>query len=218
MYMPSHFREERVDVLHDLIRAYPLGALVTLTPGGLNANHIPFLVDADSRPFGTLRGHVARGNPVWRDFDSRVEALVVFQGPRTYITPSWYATKRQTGKVVPTYNYMVVHAYGTLRAVEDAAWLRGLVGRLTAKFEAAMAQPWQVSDAPADFIENQLKAIVGIEIPITRLLGKWKASQNRPTTDRQGVVGGLRETNEANAAAMAEWMARAGTIVDGDTG
>lgn len=206
MYLPSQFREERIDVLHELIRRHPLGTLVTLCAGGLVANHIPLLVDPYPPPFGSLHGHVARANPVWCDSDADVEALVVFRGPQAYITPSWYRTKQETGKVVPTYNYMAVHAYGTLRAVEDATWLRDLVGRLTATFEAARTRPWQVSDAPADFIEKQLGAIVGIEIPVSRLLGKWKVSQNRPAADRAGVVRGLRETADAQAAAIAECM------------
>src|SRR6266700_94994 len=152
---------------------------------------------------GTLRGHVARDNPVWRDFSKDVQALLVFQGPKAYITPSWYPTKRETGKVVPTYNYIVVHAYGPLRVVEDRAWLRGLVERLTNRHEAARPQPWKITDAPGDYIEKMLGAIVGIEVPVARLLGKWKASQNRPPADRDGVVRGLGEIDDADAAAMA---------------
>jgi transcriptional regulator len=210
MYLPSHFREERVDVVHQLIREHPLGALVTLGAEGLNANHIPFLIDPEPAPFGTLRAHVARANPVWREFSRETETLVLFQGPHVYVTPSWYATKRETGKVVPTYNYLVVHAYGPLRAIEDTDWLRSFVGRLTNRFEAAREEPWKITDAPADYIEKQLRAIVGIEIPVTRLLGKWKVSQNRPAADREGVARGLRETGDANAAAMADWVQRCG--------
>lgn len=203
MYLPSHFREDRIDVLRALVSTHPLGTLVTLGADGLNANHVPFLFDADPAPFGTLRGHVARANPVWREFSRDVEALAVFQGPQAYVTPSWYRTKQETGRVVPSYNYMVVHAYGTMRAVEDAPWLRDLVGRLTDRFEAARAQPWRLSDAPEDFIARQLKAIVGIEIPVIRILGKWKISQNRTQADRAGVVQGLLEDGDAGAASMA---------------
>lgn len=210
MYLPSHFEEERVDVVHSLVRAHPLGALVTLGPDGLNANHIPFMIDPEPPPFGTLRAHVARANPAWRDFSRDVEALVIFQGPQAYVTPSWYATKRQTGKVVPTYNYLVVHAYGPLRAIEDPAWLRGFVERLANRFEAGRAQPWKMTDAPADFIEKQLEAIVGIEIPVTRLRGKWKVSQNRPAADREGVIRGLQEMGDVDATAIADWIRRAG--------
>lgn len=208
MYLPSHFKEERPEILRRLIAEHPLGALVTLGPEGIEANHIPFLHDPDPAPHGTLRGHVARANPVWRDHAKDVEALVIFQGPQTYVTPSWYPRKRQTGKVVPTWNYLVVHAYGPLRAIEDGAWLRGFVERLTNRFESARSEPWQVTDAPPDFIETQLKAIVGIEIPVTRLLGKWKASQNQPPADREGVVRGLRAADRPDAAEIAEWVER----------
>jgi len=203
MYLPSHFEETRVEVLHRLIREHSLGALVTLGSEGLNANHIPFEIDPAPAPFGTLKGHVARANPVWHDFSRDVEALLVFQGPQAYITPSWYATKKETGKVVPTYNYLAVHAYGRMHAVEDRAWLRDLVGRLTNRHEAARPVPWKVTDAPDDYIEMMLGAIVGIEIPVARLLGKWKASQNRPAADREGVVRGLSEIAGADAATMA---------------
>ena len=203
MYLPKHFEETRVDVLHGLIHAHPLAALVTLSPGGLDANHIPFEIDPEPAPFGTLRGHVARANPVWRDFSRDIEALTVFQGPQAYISPAWYQTKKETGKVVPTFNYIVVHAYGSLRIIEDEAWLRGLVERLTTRHESGRAEPWKVSDAPEDFIKTQLRAIVGIEMPVTRLVGKWKVSQNRPAVDREGVVHGLGQMKDANAAAMA---------------
>lgn len=203
MYQPSHFKEDRIEVLHQLVREHPLAMLVTLGSGGLNANHIPLELDPEPAPFGTLRGHVARANPLWRDFSAEVEALAVFQGPQIYISPFWYPTKRETGKVVPTWNYAVVHARGPLRVVDEAAWLRGLVTRLTNRQEAARPQPWQVSDAPEDFVALQLKAIVGLEIPITRLDGKWKVSQNRPAADREGVIKGLRELSGEDAAAMA---------------
>ena len=203
MYLPSHFEETRAEVLRQLIRSHPLGALVTFGADGLNANHIPFEIDPDPAPFGTLRAHVARANPVWRETSKAVEPLVIFQGPQIYITPSWYQTKKETGKVVPTFNYIVVHAYGAMRVIEDGDWLRAFVGRLTARFEAARAQPWAVGDAPDEFISMQLRAIVGIEITLSRLIGKWKASQNRPAADRKGVVAGLRESDDALAQAMA---------------
>ena len=203
MYLPSHFEETRVDVLHRLIRSRPLGALVTFGADGLNANHIPFEIDPDPAPFGTLRAHVARANPVWREFSKEVEPLVIFQGAQIYITPSWYQTKKETGKVVPTFNYIVVHACGTMRVFEDADWLRKFVCGLTDRFEASRAQPWAVTDAPEDFVAMQLRAIVGIEIQLTRLIGKWKTSQNRPAADQLGVVAGLRESDDAVAQAMA---------------
>jgi len=206
MYTPSHFEETRVAVLHQLIREHALATFVTLGPEGLNANHIPFEIDPEPAPFGTLRGHVARGNPVWRDFSKEIEALLVFQGPQAYISPSWYPTKKETGKVVPTYNYIVVHAYGPLRPIEDRVWLRNLVERLTNRYEAARVEPWKITDAPADYIETMLGAIVGIEIPVTRLVGKWKASQNRPPVDRKGVISGLNEIGDADAATMANFV------------
>jgi transcriptional regulator len=203
MYLPSHFEESRPEILRQLIRDHPLGTLVTVGADGLNANHIPFEFDPDPAPFGTLRAHVARANPAWRDFSKEVEPLVIFQGPQIYITPSWYQTKKDTGKVVPTFNYIVVHAYGTMRVVEDAGWLRNFVGGLTDRFEASRAQPWALTDAPEDFIALQLRAIVGIEIAVTRLMGKWKTSQNRPALDQALVVAGLRESDDAMAQAMA---------------
>ena len=203
MYVPSHFEETRTEVLHQLIRDHSQAVLVTLGSGGLTANHIPFELDPDPAPFGTLRGHVARANPVWHDFSKEMEALVVFQGPQAYISPSWYETKKQTGKVVPTYNYIVVHAHGALRVVQDQAWLRDLVERLTNRFEGQKSEPWRVTDAPGEFVNKLLGAIVGLEMPVTRLIGKWKLSQNRPQEDRDGVVRGLSESGDADQLAMA---------------
>lgn len=203
MYLPRHFEETRIDVLHQLMRERPLATLVTLGAEGLSANHIPFELDAAPEPLGTLRCHVARANPVWRDYSRDTEALVIFHGPQVYISPSWYETKKQTGEVVPTYNYAVVHAYGSLKIVDHRDWLRGLVTRLTERFESNSAAPWQVSDAPADFIDKQLAAIVGIEIPVSKLTGKWKASQNRPVEDRAGVVEALEQAADADSLAMA---------------
>src|SRR5262245_26390554 len=211
MYNPAHFREARIPVLHELIRHHPLAALVTLGPEGLVANHIPMEIDPEPGPFGTLRGHVARANPVWREAGaSAIEALAIFAGPQRYITPSWYPTKAESGRVVPTWNYAVVHVHGPLRAIDDAAWLRAFVTRLTDRHEAARAVPWRVTDAPDDFIERQLGAIVGIEIPVRRLEGKWKVSQNRDEGDRSGVVAGLREGDDAAARLMADLVAGAG--------
>jgi len=204
MYLPKHFEETRIEVLHELIRAHPLAALVTLAAGALEANHIPFEIDPGPAPFGTLRGHVARANPVWRDFSPGVDALGIFQGPETYVSPSWYASKQEGGKVVPTWNYAVVHAYGPLRVIDDAGWLRAFVEKLTNRHEAGRAAPWKVTDAPSDYVDKLVTAIVGIEVPIARLAGKWKVSQNRPARDREGVVAGLlQETGDA-ATAMAE--------------
>jgi transcriptional regulator len=203
MYLPAHFNEQRVEVLHQLICERPLGALVTLNAGGLNANHIPFEIETDPAPLGTLRCHVARANPIWRDFSPGVEALVIFQGAKAYVSPSFYPSKQVTGEVVPTYNYVIVHAYGAIKVIHDREWLRGLVTRLTNRFEAGRAAPWQVTDAPAAFIDKQLAAIVGIEIALTRLIGKWKVSQNRPDMDRKGVVEGLNERGDEDSSDIA---------------
>jgi transcriptional regulator len=210
MYQPPHHREDRLDVQHALIRAHPLGALVTYGASGLSANLIPFVLDAAASPNGTLRGHVARANPQWRDFDPAVEALVVFQGVERYITPSWYAAKREHGKVVPTWNYATVQARGPMRAIEDRDWLAIQIAALTAESERGRAEPWSVSDAPEAFVAAQIKGIVGLEIPIASIEGKWKVSQNRPEADRQGVIAGLREAGEADADAMADLVARFG--------
>lgn len=206
MYLPEHFNEPRIEVLHQLIGARPFGTLVTLTHEGLNANHIPFEIDVEPAPFGTLRGHVARANPVWRDFSPSVQSLVIFHGAQAYISPSWYPTKVTTGAVVPTYNYAIVHGYGPLKIIHERDWLRGLVTRLTNRFEAERDIPWQVSDAPEAFIETQLAAIVGIEIALTKLIGKWKVSQNRSAADREGVIKGLGERDDADSAAIARWV------------
>lgn len=206
MYNPAHFTEKRPELLHALMRDHPLGALVTLGSTGLDANHIPFEFDPTptaAAPHGTLTAHVARANPVWKDFSPDYEVLVIFQGAQAYITPSWYESKKEHGKVVPTYNYCVVHAHGKLRAIEDAAWLHAMVTRLTARHESTRPASWAVADAPPDFISKQLAAIVGIEIAVTRLVGKWKVSQNRGEADRAGVAAGLAATGGAEAATMA---------------
>jgi len=203
MYLPRHFEETRVEVLHALIRAHPLGALVSLAPDGLDANHLPFELDPRPAPLGTLRAHIARANPLWRQLGPGAGVLVIFQGPGAYISPSWYRTKRESGKVVPTWNYAVVHAHGPVRVVEDRTWLRSLVDCLTTQHESARPEPWATTDAPAEFIEAMLGSIVGIEIPVARLVGKWKVSQNRTVADRSGVAEGLRGEGRESAAAMA---------------
>ncbi len=205
MYTPAHFEETRHEVLRGLIASHPLGALVTLGSTGLDANHIPFelAVAPEDGPLGTLRAHVARANPVWRDFARDVDVLVLFQGPQAYITPTWYVeSKPADGKVVPTWNYCVVHVHGRLVVRDDRDWLRAQVGRLVERHESTQPKPWHVTDAPADYLEKQLAAIVGIEIPLTRLAGKWKVSQNRPAADRAGVAAGLLRAGGEGHAAM----------------
>jgi transcriptional regulator len=202
VYQPPAFREDRLEVQHALMRAHPLGLLITAGPGGLVANPIPFLIYPGASERGTLRAHFARGNPHRGEFAAVQECLVVFQGPQDYVTPSWYATKRETGKVVPTWNYVTVHAWGRPCLIEDAGWLRRQLDDLTLLQEGVRPDPWKVDDAPADFVAAQIKGIVGLEIPIDRIEGKWKVSQNRPQADRAGVVAGLQEQGQEPMARL----------------
>ena len=202
MYAPRHFEETRPEVLHELVRSHPLGLLITQdADAGLSANLVPFLLEHDEAGRAVLRAHVARANPVWQAARRDVDSLVVFQGPQAYVSPGWYASKAEHGKVVPTWNYVMVQARGKLQVHEDAPWLLSLVTRLTQRHEAALPRPWAVADAPADFIDGMLRAIVGIEIPLDALAGKWKVSQNRSTADREGVAAGLREQGAASDGA-----------------
>jgi transcriptional regulator len=215
MYQPPHFREDRLEVQHGFIRAHSLGMLVTMGGTGIVANPLPFVLDTDASPLGTLKAHLARANAQWRDFDPSQEALVIFQGVEAYVTPSWYASKRETGKVVPTWNYAVVQAYGRMRIVEDPAWLMRQIRELTNRQEASRPAPWAVDDAPADFISAQLKGIVGVEIEIVRMEGKWKVSQNRPEADREGVSAGLHALADDASRRMAELVDAKGPIAEG---
>ena len=208
MYIPPHFREERIDVLHHLIRQHSLATLVTLGPDGLLANHLPMIVDPAPAPLGTLRGHLSKANRQWRDSLPSVPALAVFQGPAAYISPSWYPSKLETGSVVPTYNYVVVHAHGPLATFEDPVLLEQHLRNLTNAHEAAFSNSWSIDDAPPSYIRELLKGIVGIEIPIARLEGKWKLSQNRPIADRAGVVEGLSASSDTVHQEMAELISR----------
>jgi transcriptional regulator len=210
MYTPAHFNEERAEVLHQLVHDHPLGLLITLGAEGLDANPIPFLLDTEADGTAVLRAHVARANPVWREARTDIDTLVVFQGPQAYISPGWYPSKAETGKAVPTWNYITVQARGRLVVRDDAEWLRGLVTRLTQRHEAVQAKPWAVTDAPADYINTMLRAIVGIEIPLSSLRGKWKMSQNQPTTNREGVLRGLRAQADEQSLAAAAWVERGG--------
>lgn len=209
MYEPPHFRSDDLEAQAALIRACPLGLLVSAGASGLIANPVPFLLDREPGEAGTLRAHLARANPHWRDLDGLDECLVVFQGPDRYVTPSWYATKHETGKVVPTWNYATVQARGRPRVIEDEAWLRRQIDDLTRMREAGRDAPWAVADAPPAFTAAQIRGIVGIEIPIARLTGKWKVSQNRPEADRAGVAAGLRR-DAGGDDAMADLVDRMG--------
>jgi transcriptional regulator len=201
MYQPAAHREDRVEVLHALIRAHPLGLLISGGAAGLDSNPVPFVVDAGPGPFGRLRAHLARPNPQWRALAEDGRCLVVFQGPEAYVTPSWYPSKRDHGKVVPTWNYAIVEARGRARIVEDEAWLRRQIDDLTALRETGRPDPWAVSDAPAPFVGAMLRGIVGLEVELEALAGKWKVSQNRPEADRRGVAEGLAAEGGADAMA-----------------
>src|SRR5580692_4341589 len=192
MYIPRANEEKRVAVMRELMIAHPLGTLVTLGASGLIASHIPMVIEDDGSEFGLLQGHISRANTQWRDFVPTVDALAIFAGHHHYITPNWYPGTKEHGKEVPTWNYAVVHAYGPLKVIEDEQWLLKFVSHLTDVHEAATSPaPWKVTDAPPDYIQAMLRAIVGIELPIRRLEGKWKVSQNKTEKDREGVVEGL---------------------------
>jgi transcriptional regulator len=199
MYTPKHFVETRVEALHGLIRAYPFATLVTRAADGLTANHLPFELVGE-----VLHGHVARGNELAQLDGAQV--LLVFQGPDGYISPNWYPSKHETGREVPTWNYAVVHVHGRLRVIDDAAWLRRLLETLTDHHEAGQPQPWKISDAPEDHIEKSLRAIVGLEVAVERIEGKFKLSQNHPARNRAGVVAGLRERDGDGDAELAALM------------
>lgn len=209
MYLPKHFAEERPEVLHELIRRRPLATLVTLSADGLVANSLPLLLVPEEGGRLFLRGHVARANPVWRESLPDVDVLALFQGDDAYISPSWYPAKAEHGRVVPTWNYVTVQARGRLRFIDDPAWLKDLLERLTREHEDQRAAPWRLSDAPVDYIEKMLAAVVGLELEVTQLVGKWKASQNQPVEAREGVVRGLREEGRSGAGDIA--VARMGT-------
>jgi transcriptional regulator len=210
MYVPPSFAEERLDVLHDAIERAGLATLVTLTAGGLVASHVPMLLDRGAGTHGVLYGHLAAANHQWRDSLADAGALAIFLGPDAYISPSWYPSKSETGHVVPTWNYIAVHVYGRVTFFNDAQRLLDLVTSLTNRQESSFAEPWQVSDAPVSYIEGQLKGIVGFELPIVRIEGKWKVSQNRPAPDREGAARGLRERGGEASCAVARLVEERG--------
>jgi len=210
MYLPPHFREEQVPVLHDAIERSGLATLVTAGPDGLCASHVPMLLDRSAGPLGTLYGHIARANDQWHRSGADPLALAILMGPDAYVTPSWYATKRLTGKVVPTWNYVAIHAQGKVSFFQDEERLLDLVTKLTQVQEARREQPWAVTDAPAHYIREHLKGIVGFAFTISRLEGKWKVSQNRSAEDQAGVAEGLRREGGGSATAVAALVAEYG--------
>ena len=203
MYIPKYFEETNIATLHGLMKAHTLAALVTSADAELVVNHLPLLIYSEDGEFGTLRGHVARANPLWRQFTGTTAAVAIFQGPHSYISPSWYPSKHTDGKQVPTWNYAVVHAHGRPRIIEDANWLYAHLNEMTDEHESTQALPWKVSDAPKEFTDKLLNAIVGIEMPIMRIEGKWKVSQNRAKGDRLGVAAGLTSRGDKQSQAMA---------------
>jgi len=206
MYLPPYFEEKRAEVLHRLMADNSLAALVTHGANGLDANHVPFEFDASQGEHGILRAHVARANPICQEIESGSDALVIFQAASGYISPTFYPSRQETHRQVPTYNYLVVHAHGRITLRDDETFVRGVVARLTRKMEAGEAVPWKMGDAPPDFIQTMLQAIVGIEIEVTRLIGKAKLSQNKAAADRLGAISGVRQRETDAATALADAM------------
>ncbi len=202
MYLPEHFHEQRPDELHRLICEHPLGMLCRTGASGLDADHLPFLLDADRGPHGTLVAHVARANALWREVPpgGGLPVLVVFRGAAGYISPNWYPSKHETHRAVPTWNYEAVHVHGQLSVHDDERHVRGVVARLTRQHEAGEPQPWKMGDAPRDYLDEMLRAIVGIEVAIMRIEGKRKLSQNRSAADRDGVIGQLHSRDRQDLA------------------
>ncbi len=206
MYNPYWFKEDRTDVLLAEVERISFGTIVTNSSSGLRASHVPMLIDRSTGELGTLFGHVARGNSQWRDSTPGGDGLAIFLGPEAYISPSWYQTRKETAKVVPTWNYIAVHVRGPVTFFEDAERILRIVTELTRHHEADSEKPWKVTDAPAEYISGELKSIVGFEMPIAKIEGKWKLSQNRPEADREGVKSNLLERGRLNDPELAEEM------------
>lgn len=208
MYLPKHFEESNPQALRDFMRAHPLAMVVVNDGCGLSADHMPLRLEPAGAAQGVLQGHVARANPLWSTVGMGLDCLAVFHGAQHYISPNWYATKAQTGKVVPTWNYEVVHVNGRIRAIDDSAWLRALLVKLTAEHEHGQPRPWRIDDAPQDYIDRLLLAIVGVEIEILGIVGKAKLSQNQPQENKASVIDALRAVGDAAAAGMADAVQR----------
>lgn len=202
MYLPAHFAETRPEELHRVIREHPLGMLVTPGEAGMDADHIPFELDPGAGAHGVLTAHVARANPLWQRCPTGTQVMVVFRGVQAYISPSWYPSKHEAHRQVPTWNYEAVHVHGTLTVRDDERFVRGLVARLTRRHEAAEPQPWKMGDAPPDYIDSMLRNIVGIEIAVTTMTGKSKLSQNKEERDRLGAADALAARGQGEMAAL----------------
>jgi transcriptional regulator len=203
MYLPKHFEVSDPSVLRNLMRDHPFATVVVADASGLSADHIPLLVMGDDVSGWKLAGHVARANPLWKKAEAGIDCLVIFHGPQHYISPNWYATKKEHGKVVPTWNYEVVHVQGCLRAMDDVVWLREFLQRLTETHEADQPKPWQVEDAPEEYLQRMLQAVVGIEIEIVTLTGKAKLSQNQPESNQESLIAALRSKGSEALEQMA---------------
>lgn len=203
MHVQTLFQETRAHVMHELMQRYSLGSVMLMTPDGMEANSFPIEVDTSCGQFGTLRCHFGRSNPVWKSLTDAVEALVVFQGPSAYISPRWYVAGQKSKKVLPSWNFVVVHAYGTPRIIDDETWLLKHLAALTAQNECLQPQPWSLAEAPTDFVRQSAQHLIGMEIPVSRLVGKWFVSQQRTAADRASLAGLLRERPQDMAAAMA---------------
>ncbi len=206
MYNPKHFREDDIDVLQKTMRQIGAATVVCNGPDGMIASHVPVEVVSDPGPFGTLRCHFARPNPHAEAITAGNEVLLIFQGPQKYISPNWYPSKHQSGKAVPTWNYVTIHAYGEGRTYDDTQKLRRHLSALTDHFETPYALPWKLDDAPDDYIESMCQAIIGIEIPLRRIEGKWKMSQNKKQHDIQGTINGLKAQDDENSQSVARIM------------
>ena len=204
MYLPKKFEEKATETLHTLINNYPFGALIINCDGEIVANHMPFLFEPSRGDFGALNCHVAKANSVWRSMSEDTECLVIFQGPDCYISPSWYPSKRHHGKAVPTWDYVVVHARGYPKVIDNSEWLINHVSDLSSMHEVNRPNPWKVSDAPVEYINRMIGAIIGIEITISKLSGKWKVSQNRPKSDQLGILAGLETEDSQGARAISD--------------
>ncbi|NOX51753.1 MAG: FMN-binding negative transcriptional regulator [Gammaproteobacteria bacterium] len=211
MYVQPQFEESRPAVLHELIRTHPLATLIVIHNDDIAVNHIPLFVNTDKGDLGVLQGHLPRANSIWESFDGKTKCVAVFQGPATYISPSWYPSKHEHGKAVPTWNYVVTHAHGYPRAVEDKDWLLRHLNKLTDQQESNQRLPWRVCDAPTEFTDKMLSHIIGFEMPIVSIQGKWKVSQNRPAKDQLGVIENLLKQGDDNAMAMADLISQQAT-------
>ena len=210
MHVPNKFKETNKDVLQNLIRSHPLGTWIISVDDELDVNHIPFVLDSTQGEFGVLKGHVNIANPVWKSLPTATSSAIVFQGAETYITPSWYASKQEHGKVVPTWNYAVVHAHGRANIVRDRNWLFEHLNALSDQQEEKQPEPWKVADAPKEFTDKMINGIVGIEIPISALVGAWKTSQNKNQSDRAGIINGLSNSENSQSTEMASYIAHQG--------